>query len=413
LQQDFAKPGESPVPDREEREAAAADPPPRPWPEVPGYTILGEIGQGGRGVVYRALHRGLKRCVALKMIQAGAQARPLDVLRFRREAEAVGRLQHLNIIQVYDIGESNGQPYFAMELVEGGTLRQHIKGTPQPSQATAQLIETLARAVQAMHEQGIIHRDLKPANILLSSEWRVASGEKEEGSASLATRHSPLTTQVPKITDFGLAKDLHEEVDLTPSREVLGTPSYMAPEQSQGTGRQVGPATDVYALGAILYELLTGRPPFRGPTAVETLVQVLYEEAVPPHRFQPKVPRDLETICLKCLEKEPTKRYASAAALADDLERFREGLSIQARPLGRAEHLVRWCRRKPVMAGLSATVLLLLLTLAAGGPVVAYREGQLRRPRRRKVPPRRWPKRSGPIRTSPWRSGPSSKHLPR
>ena len=288
---------------------------------VLGYEILEKLGQGGMGVVYKARHVGLNRFVAIKMVLAGANARQQDLLRFFHEAQAVAKLRHPNIVPVYDVGRDEDCPYFTMEFVEGGSLAQKLAGTPQPARQAAAMVETLARAMQVAHENGIVHRDLKPGNILLSAD----------GS--------------PKITDFGLAKRLEDDAGLTQSGAVLGTPSYMAPEQAQGDPSKIGCAVDVYALGSILYEMLTGRPPFRGETSLHTMMQVQNDEPVPPARLNPKVPLDVQTICLKCLQKQPGKRYASAAALAEDLRRFAAGEPILARPTGPLERAWRWCRR--------------------------------------------------------------------
>jgi serine/threonine-protein kinase len=302
---------------------------------VPGYEILGELGRGGMGVVYTARQVGLNRLVALKMIRDGALAGPEDLARFRAEAEAVARLKHPNIVQVYEVGSAAGRPYFSLELMEGGTLARKVSGQPLPPAEAARLLAELARAVHAAHECHIVHRDLKPGNVLLAADGTV------------------------KVSDFGLAKRLEGE-SLTQTGAVLGTPSYMAPEQARGKSkaREVGPAADVYALGAILYELLTGRPPFQGETPLDTLDQVVSVEPVPPRRLQPKVPRDLETICLKCLDKDPAKRYATASELAEDLRGFLGGEPIRARPVGRLGHFGRWCRRKPLVAGLLAALVL-------------------------------------------------------
>jgi hypothetical protein len=294
---------------------------PAAWPDVPGYEILGELGRGGMGVVYRARHVGLQRLVALKMIRAGGQAEPEDLLRFRREAEAVARLQHPNVVQIYDVGEHGGLPYFSLEYVAGGSLAGRLDGTPVPAGRAAELVRTLAQAMQAAHDRGIVHRDLKPGNVLLTADG------------------------TPKVADFGLAKQLDGGHSQTQSGSLLGTPGYMAPEQAAGRRRAVGPASDVHALGAILYELLTGRPPFQGESLLETLQQVQYQEPVPPRRLQPAVPRDLEAISLKCLEKVPEARYASAAALAADLQRFLDGKPVHARPTGSLKHAWLWCRR--------------------------------------------------------------------
>src|SRR5262249_17303002 len=254
--------------------------------------------------------QALKRHVALKIVVSGAHAGAVERARFRTEAEAVARLHHPGIVQIYEVGEQAGCPYLALEFVSGGSLAQQLNGTPMPPRRAAQLLLDLARAVQHAHEQGIVHRDLKPANVLLTE------------------------TGVAKIADFGLAKLLDVEQGHTHTGVVLGSPSYMAPEQAAGQVRAIGPATDVYALGAILYECLTGRPPFKAETAMETLLQVKFTDPVSPSQLQPKLPRDLVTICLRCLQKEPRQRYASAQDLAEDLHRFLEGRPIQARPVG-------------------------------------------------------------------------------
>jgi serine/threonine protein kinase len=294
----------------ETQEANPRDDPPvgddTAWPDVPGYRISRELGRGGMGVVYRAWQESLDRPVALKVILAAEYAGQEERHRFRAEAETAARLQHPNIVQVYDIGEHQGRPFFAMELVDGASVAQKSAGRRMPLHEAAVLIETVARAVDHAHQRRVIHRDLKPANVLLS------------------------TGGTPKVTDFGLAKRLDRAAAHTQSGAVLGTPSYMAPEQAGGKAKYVGPAADVYALGAILYELVTGRPPFRAETTLETLLQVMSEEAVPPTQLRPDCPSDLEAICLKCLQKKPEQRYASAAALAEDLHCFLAGEPIQA-----------------------------------------------------------------------------------
>ena len=329
-------------------------------PEVVGYEVLGLLGRGGMGVVYQARQLGLDRTVALKMVLTGFQAGPKDLARFRAEAAAIARLQHPNIVQIYDVGEAAGRPYFVFEFVAGGSLAQHLQGTPQPVRPAAQLVDTLARAVHAAHASGVIHRDLKPANILLRDEREGARGE----SRDLSPLASRLASVVPKITDFGLAKCAGgdgEAPDLrgpTVTGDLLGTPNYMAPEQAMVPRQPVGPAADVYALGAILYELLTGRPPFTGETPLATVLQVLNNEPVSVTSLQPNVPRDLETICLKCLRKEPRQRYGSALELAEDLQRFLRDEPIRARPVRAVEKLWRWVRRHPAPAGLLAAGLL-------------------------------------------------------
>jgi eukaryotic-like serine/threonine-protein kinase len=314
--------------------------------KVPGYEILGELGRGGMGVVYRAQQRSLKRQVALKMILAGGHAGSDQIDRFRAEAEAVAQLQHPNIVQIYEVGEQAGLPFFSLEFVDGHSLDAEIDRQPQLPIRAAEIVEQLAHAMHYAHTQGIVHRDLKPANILLTIDG------------------------VPKITDFGLVKRIESDSSQTRTGTIMGTPSYMAPEQGRGE-KDVGPLADVYALGSILYTMLTGRPPFMGPTAMDTLMQVLKTEPVPPSRLQPKIPRDIEIICLKCLQKEPQKRYESAGMLAADLRRFRGGLPILARRIGSAERLWRWCRRNPRVAALSAAAALLALALMIGGPAAA------------------------------------------
>jgi WD40 repeat protein/Tfp pilus assembly protein PilF len=310
------------------------------------YRILEEVGRGGMAVVYRARQDNPERVVALKVLLTGGHSGGERRARFRAEADTIARLRHPNIVQVFEAGEQDGLPFLALEFCEGGSLARRLGGTPQPPRAAAALVVLLARAVEHAHGAGVIHRDLKPANVLLTADGQ------------------------PRVSDFGLAKA--ERPELTATGALLGTPSYMAPEQAAG-GREVGPAADVYALGAILYELLTGRPPFQGATAMETLDQVRRQEPVPPRRLQPAVPLDLETICLKCLEKEPPKRYASAAALADDLTRFGEGRPVQARPVGAAGRVGRWARRNPALAGMTAVVAGLLLVVAVGASLLSLR----------------------------------------
>jgi eukaryotic-like serine/threonine-protein kinase len=324
-----------------------AAPPPSPPENVPGYEVLRELGRGGMGVVYLARQAGLGRAVALKML-LGGHAGAAERERFQAEAEAVARLQHPNIVQVHEVGEHGGRAFFSLELCAGGSLKERLAGRPQPPHEAARLVEVLARAVHHAHERGIVHRDLKPSNVLLTADG------------------------TPKVSDFGLAKRLDADQDRTQSGAVLGTPAYMAPEQALGKGRggPVGPAADVYSLGAVLYDLLTGRPPFQGETALDTLEQVLSQEPVAVRRLQPKVPRDLETVCLKCLQKEARKRYASAAELVDDLQRFLKGEPVRARPVGAWGRLRKWARRRPAVAALSAAV---LATAALGFALVTWK----------------------------------------
>ena len=301
----------------------------REYPEVPGYEVLGILGRGGMGVVYKAQQLKANRLVALKMLSAMERATPHDRLRFQIETEAVARLQHPHIVQLYEVGEVRGQPFFSLDFCDGGTLTEQLKkGRPSPREA-AELTETLARAMHYAHLRGVVHRDLKPGNVLLARPVASASG---------GSRRSAGLTALAKITDFGLAKRIDAEArNLSQSGAIMGTASYMAPEQAGGKVHDTGPAADVYGLGALLYECLTGRPPFRGATSLDILDQVLHDEPLPPSRLVPKVPLDLETICLKCLHKEPGRRYASAEALADDLERFGKGEPITAHPVGPLE----------------------------------------------------------------------------
>jgi formylglycine-generating enzyme required for sulfatase activity/tRNA A-37 threonylcarbamoyl transferase component Bud32 len=322
---------------------------------VAGYVLLEQIGRGGMGVVYKARQEGLNRIVAIKTILAGADAGDDDLERFRAEAEAVARLRHENIVQIYQVGtlDEGGTrvPFMALEYIDGGGLDKQIAGTPWAPRKAAELIETLARAIHSAHQAEIVHRDLKPANVLLT-----ASG-------------------TPKVTDFGLAKRLDADAGRTRSGSILGTPSYMAPEQARGDIGAIGPATDVYALGAILYELLTGRAPFKSPTVWDTVQQVIEQPPVPPTQFQGNAPRDLETICLKCLAKEPAHRYPSAAALADDVRLFLDGKAIHARPAGGMEKAWRWCRRNPWLASTAAAAVIALISGTAISSYFAVRAG--------------------------------------
>jgi serine/threonine protein kinase len=314
---------------------------------VPGYEVLEVLGRGGMAVVYKARQVSLNRLVALKMILSGAHADSAEVARFHTEAQAVASLHHPHIVQIYEVGEHNHFPFFSLELMEGGNLDRKVAGAPQPPKEAARLMEVLARAMHYAHERGIVHRDLKPANVLLTADG------------------------TPKIADFGLAKrqlsaDPQPEGEWTQTGAILGTPSYMAPEQAEGHGKTASPLADVYALGAMLYELLTGRPPFRGTSTLETLRQVRCDDPIAPARLQPQVPRDLETICLKCLHKGPERRYPSAAALADDLHRFLANEPIQARPTSLWEHAVKWAKRRPTKAAVFLSAALATLLLVAG-----------------------------------------------
>ena len=322
------------------REQAGGSP-----PAIPGHEVIGVIGRGGMGVVYKARDQELGRIVAIKTIAEGQYATADQRVRFRAEAHAIARLRHPNIITIHAIGEHENRPYLSLEFADGGSLAQRLAERPMGPREAAGLVETLARAVQAAHLAGIVHRDLKPSNVLLTAEG------------------------VPKVSDFGLAKLLDDESVRTLSGQPLGTPSYMAPEQAEGRSKHVAPAADIYALGAILYHALAGRPPFLGESALETLKLVTSTEVVSPRRLRPDVPRDLETICLKCLDKQPAQRYASAIELADDLRRFQNDEPIQARRIGVLPRSFKWSKRHPWQAALAATV----LVAASGFVGLTYR----------------------------------------
>ena len=345
-----------------------------PLPEFPGHEVLDQLGRGGMGIVYRARDVRLGRIVALKTLLEARYATPEQIERFLDEARAVARLRHPNIVAIHAIGEHEGRPYLSLEYVEGGSLARRLVSGPMAPRPAAELVETVARAIDAAHRAGVVHRDLKPGNVLLTAEG------------------------VPKVGDFGLAKLLDSDSALTGSGQVMGTPSYMAPEQAEGHSSRVGPAADVYAMGTILYQALTGRPPFLGDSALETIRLVTTTEAVPPTRLRPDVPRDLETICLKCLEKDPARRYASAAGLADDLRRFLDGRPIlrvrSARPAGCSAGLsatARWPRSRPCWR-----------CSARWAPPASSRSGWPRGPtgsapkRRAARRSPRWPRPSGP-----------------
>lgn len=304
-------------------------PPPRDFGK---YELLDEIGRGGMGVVFKARHKELDRLVAIKMILASHLATPEQVERFYHEARAAAKLTHPQIVGIHDVGQTHGQHYFAMDFVSGPSLSQLLADGPLDPTQAARLVFAVARAVSHLHGQGIVHRDLKPSNVLLDEEGR------------------------PRVTDFGLAKMLQSDGRMTRTGAIVGTPGYMSPEQASGRGGEVGPLSDVYALGAILYELLTGRPPFQGETPLDTLVQVLEGEPPRPSHLREGIPRTLELICLKCLERSPQNRYMSASALADDLDRFLRGEQVEARRAGIWQHLRRWARGKPALASRLGTM---------------------------------------------------------
>jgi WD40 repeat protein/serine/threonine protein kinase len=321
------------------------------------YELLQEIARGGMGVVYKARQVNLSRTVALKMILAGQLASDQDVRRFYAEAESAAKLDHPGIVPIFEVGQHAGQHYFSMAFVDGESLAHRVLNGVLPPREAADMTKRVAEAISYAHIEGVIHRDLKPANVLIDRDGQ------------------------PRVTDFGLAKRVETEGDhgraalsqLTATGQVLGTPSYMPPEQASGKTREIGPLSDVYSLGAILYCLLTGRPPFQAASSLDTLLQVLEQEPVSPRQLNPTVPRDLETICLKCLEKEPRKRYASAQELVDELQRFLNGEPIHARPVSSTERFWRWCRRNPLVAALSAAALLLLLATAVVSAGAAWR----------------------------------------
>jgi eukaryotic-like serine/threonine-protein kinase len=321
-------------------------------PEIPGYEILSELGRGAMGVVYKAREIRLNREVALKMILAGDHASPDTLVRFLAEAEVIARLSHPNIVQIYAIGDWEGRPFVELEYVAGGSLGSRLDGTPWPPRSAAKLLESLARAAAEAHRLGIVHRDLKPANILMT----------EDGE--------------PKISDFGLAKSLESDSGLTRTESIMGSPNYMAPEQAEGRARDVGPSADVYALGASLYELLTGRPPFVASTILATLDLVRNADPVPPRKLQPQLDRDLETICLKCLEKSPLARYASADDLGDDLAAYLARAPIRARRAPPWEHVSKWVRRRPSTAAL---ILVSTLAVLAGAGGLKWRREEIAR----------------------------------
>ncbi|MGE3780032.1 MAG: WD40 repeat domain-containing serine/threonine protein kinase, partial [Pirellulaceae bacterium] len=319
------------------------------------YELIEEIARGGMGVVFKARQQGLGRIVAVKMILAGYLATEQDVQRFQIEAQAAASLQHPNIVAIHQVGQHEGWHYFSMDYVEGRNLSELLRENLLPAREAAAYIRQIAKAIHYAHRQGTLHRDLKPSNVLIDEQGQV------------------------RITDFGLAMRVESGQDVTQTGQILGTPSYMPPEQARADRGQLGPASDVYALGAVLYECLTGRPPFRAESVVKTIEQVLHKEPATPRLLNSVVPRDLETICLKCLRKEPGRRYGSAQELAEDLDRFLNGRPILARRVSRSERAWRWCRRNPVVASLSTATLILLVTAATVSGWAAYREARLRR----------------------------------
>lgn len=340
------------------------------FPKIDGYDVTAVLGRGGMGIVYRASDLKLKREVAIKMVLFSQFASAEQLDRFRSEAETVARLRHPSIVQIFDVGEHQGQPYLTFELIEGPSLARFASGVPQTPEFAAEMIEIVSRAVQYAHEKSVVHRDIKPGNILLEQTDRSSSGPLQARVGSSITRKSSsagsseLKTRttsgglIPKISDFGLAKQLDADAEQTTTGQVLGTARYMAPEQAEG--RSVGPAADVYSLGTILYELLAGRAPFHGATSVETLQMLRQDEPIALRRLQPRLPRDLETICMKCLEKDPQKRYASAEDLADDLRGFLRDEPITARPVGPMERGLKWARRRPAVAFLIGSLILVI-----------------------------------------------------
>jgi eukaryotic-like serine/threonine-protein kinase len=357
-------------PDRGDGEPAACRLPERP--EVPGLELLEVLGSGGMGVVFKARHRALGRDVAVKFLRDAQRVEPGRRERFIQEARAIAKLRHPHLVELYEFGQvpdasgGTSQPYLVLEYVSGGSLSNHLRGSPQPPAEAARLVATLADAIHYAHQQGVIHRDLKPANVLLQRAEVNGEGQSEGARGRGFSLSRPLTADLcVKVTDFGLAKFLTGG-DLTHSGDVLGTPSYMAPEQAAGKSAPITAAVDVYGLGAILYEALTGRPPFAAATVDATLGLVRQDEPVPPRRLEPTVPRDLETICLKCLRKEPGRRYGRAQDLALDLRRFAAGVPIRARPVGTTERVIVWCRRRPGFAGLLTAFVLVFLAGSAG-----------------------------------------------
>ncbi len=331
----------------------AAPPPPTATIRYFGdYELLEVLGRGGMGVVYKARQKSLNRIVAVKMILTGQFASQDGVQRFQAEAEAAARLEHPGIVPIYEIGQHDGHHYFSMQFVQGHSLAETLRENPLPSRQAADYLQKIALAMAYAHSRGVLHRDLKPGNVLIDLDDQ------------------------PHVTDFGLAKRVDSDSEMTATGQVLGTPSYMPPEQALGEHGQMGPQSDVYSLGAVLYALVTGRPPFQTDSVASTLLQVVNKDVVEPRSLNPAIDRDLETICLKCLEKEPARRYQSAQALADELGRYLRSEPILARPLSAALRVWRWCRRKPLVAGLSAAVLLLMIIGTAVSTYFAVESSQ-------------------------------------
>ena len=322
--------------------------------QLGNYELLEMIARGGMGVVYKARHTGLDRVVALKMIRSGILATPKDVERFQREARSAAKLHHPNIVTIHDIGEQEGQHYYTMDYVPGENLAERARTRPFSPRQAAEITAAVAGAIHCAHQQGVLHRDIKPANVILTPN------------------------QQPRVLDFGLALILTDDSDLTQTGTPVGSPAYMPPEQAAGQTGRIDARSDVYSLGAMLYELLTGRPPFQAATTLETLQLVIANEAVSPRRLNPALPRDLETICLKCLEKAPERRYQSAQELADELGRCLRDEPIVARPVSQVEKAWRWCHRKPALALSIGAGLALLLVIAIGSPIAIVRINRAR-----------------------------------
>src|SRR5678815_2990810 len=319
---------------------------PRPFGD---YELLEEIARGGMGVVYKARQKSLDRTVAIKMLLFGPMASQAVIRRFRVEAVAAGSLHHPNIVAIHEVGIHDGQHFLVMDYVDGPNLATFVKNQPLPPKRAAAYARTIAEAIEHAHGCGILHRDLKPSNVLIGKN------------------------DTPRVTDFGLARRIEGDSSLTVSGQPLGSPSYMPPEQAAARQGKISARSDVYGLGATLYHLLTGHPPFQGESITHTLDQVLHYEPVPPRSVSPRTPQDLETICLKCLQKDPERRFATARDLADELGRFLKGEPIHSRPVGSVEKLWRFCQRKPALSSLAAAAILLLLVVAIGSPITAWR----------------------------------------